>query len=96
MRWKWLVGASIVASGLSGGTLVADAYPPDEPPSATVVTRVPPPRVAQPTPGLRTPVPTALPETGSSSSSLLAIASGALFAGAGLVLVARRRHQLGY
>jgi LPXTG-motif cell wall-anchored protein len=92
---KFFVGAAIVATGLAGGAVAASDYPPDVPPQSTVLTStqgsVPSSSLDGGTAGLQRPG--QLPETGSDSGTLIKIAGGAVVAGAGLLVVTRRRRH---
>lgn len=94
MRKRLIIGVAIVASGLSGGSLAAGAYPPDGTPGDTVFTsdQPTPAQSARPPAALRTAAD--LPATGSDPGSMVMIAGGAIVAGAGLLVVTRRRSQL--
>jgi LPXTG-motif cell wall-anchored protein len=91
MRRKHMVmlftGALAAATAL-GGTAAASSYPPDGSTATTVLetsSGSKPEAVAAPT--------GELPQTGSDSDASLKIAAGALVAGAGLVVVAKRRRR---
>jgi len=87
---KFIIGSAIVAAGLAGGSAAASDYPPDVAPQSTVLTS------SQASPsapqGIRI-TSSRLPETGSDTGSVIKIAGGALVAGAGLLVVTRRRRQ---
>ena len=87
---KFLIGTAIVAAGLAGGSVAASDYPPDVPPQSTVLSSSQGGSVDGPTAIQR---PSQLPETGSDSGTLVKIAGGAILAGAGLVVVTRRRRH---
>ncbi len=83
---KMIVGAAVGAVTLFGGAVAASEYPPDVPPSSTVL--------ASSQSGFRTPdAPGELANTGSDTSTTIKIAAGAVAAGAGLVVVASRRRR---
>jgi LPXTG-motif cell wall-anchored protein len=86
---NFIIGGVIVAIGLAGGSAAASDYPPDVPPSTTVVSTT---QTRGDTPvGIQRPG--RLPETGSDTGSVIKIAAGAVVAGAGLVGVTRRRRH---
>jgi LPXTG-motif cell wall-anchored protein len=87
---KFLIGTAVVAAGLAGGSVAASDYPPDVPPQSTVLSSSQGGSVDGPTAIQR---PTELPDTASDSGTLLKIAGGAIVAGAGLVVVTRRRRH---
>jgi LPXTG-motif cell wall-anchored protein len=87
---KFLIGTAIVSAGLAGGSVAASDYPPDVPPPSTVLSSSQGGEADGPTAIQR---PSQLPETGSDSGMLVKIAGGALVAGAGLVVVTRRRRH---
>ena len=87
---KFLIGTAIVATGLAGGSVAASDYPPDVPPQNTVLSSSQGDDVDGPTAIQRS---SQLAETGSDSGTLIKIAGGAIVAGAGLVVVTRRRRH---
>ena len=87
---KLLLGTAIVAAGLAGGSVAASDYPPDVPPKSTVLSSSQGGSVDGPTAIRRQ---SQLPETGSDSGTLIKLAGGAIVAGAGLVVVTRRRRH---
>jgi LPXTG-motif cell wall-anchored protein len=87
-RAKLIIGATLTAAALYGGSVAASDYPPDAPPPTTVV------GPASGTHG--SPAgPRPLANTGSSDAGMiLEIGGAAVLAGAGLVVVARRRRRV--
>ena len=81
----WIVGATLGATALVGGSAAASDYPPDD----TTATTLPQ--------GGEQPPPTStegdLPATGSDSNATLKIAGGAIVAGAGMLVAARVRRR---
>jgi LPXTG-motif cell wall-anchored protein len=87
---KFIIGAALLPAGLAGGSVAASDYPPT----------APPPSIAQPSsvggagseaPAERQGTTGQLPATGSDAAGLIMIAGGAVAAGAGLLVVTRRR-----
>jgi LPXTG-motif cell wall-anchored protein len=86
--WKLAAAGAISAAALTGGVAHAGNYPPDEPAPTTVVAPS----------GVRSAqaAPAADPQlaaTGSDTGVAVKVAAGAVAAGLGLVLVARRRRH---
>ena len=88
---KLLIGTAIAAAGLAGGSVAASDYPPDVPPQSTVLSSSQGGSIDGPT-AIQRPS-GQLPDTGSDAGVLVKIAGGAIVAGAGLVVVARRRRH---
>ena len=88
---KFVIGAALVAAGLAGGSVAASDYPPDVPPQRTVLTSSQGGATEGPV-ALRQPS-GQLPSTGSDTASLVMVAGGAVVAGAGLLVVTRRRRH---
>jgi LPXTG-motif cell wall-anchored protein len=88
---KIILGAALGAATLFGGSVAASDYPPDVPSASTVV--------SSSQSGFQRPDPIAtsaaqLPATGTDSGAMIKIAGGAVVAGAGLVIVAKRRRRV--
>jgi LPXTG-motif cell wall-anchored protein len=84
--WRLAAAGIIGAAALTGGVAHAGNYPPDEPAPTTIVAAS----------GIRAPEaadPAALAATGSDTGVAVKVAAGAVAAGVGLVLVARRRRS---
>ena len=82
---RWIVGATLGATALLGGTAAASDYPPDD----TTVTTVPRGGGEPPT----TSTSGDLPATGTETNSTLKIAGGAVVAGAGMLVAAKLRRR---
>jgi LPXTG-motif cell wall-anchored protein len=79
--------AALGAAGALGGTAAASSYPPDGSTPTTVLSGGDTAQAAPQTPTGE------LPQTGSDSEMAVRLAAGAVAAGAGLVIVARRRRR---
>ena len=95
MRRKHMImlftGALATATAF-GGTAAASSYPPDGSTVTTVATSVDPASGSRPE-AVAAPTAGELPQTGSDSDASLKIAGGALVAGVGLIVVAKRRRR---
>jgi LPXTG-motif cell wall-anchored protein len=92
MRRKHMImlfTGALAAATAFGGTAAASSYPPDGSTATTVLdasSGSKPEAVVAPTAG-------ELPQTGSDSDASMKLAAGALVAGVGLVVVAKRRRR---
>jgi LPXTG-motif cell wall-anchored protein len=82
-----LFTAALGAAGAIGGTAAASSYPPDGSTPTTVLSGGDSAQASPQTPTGE------LPQTGSDSELAVKLAAGAVAAGAGLVVVARRRRR---